>query len=112
MTYLHRTHKPVFTSGREVIAYYTRLIDELIPQLQHVTPDDEQTLQIEIANLRQQLVRQLKNFSLDRVDEYFGEMMANAKSDQEYYHLSNAYETILLAELSRIKEKLHTLRTT
>ena len=112
MAHLRQTRKPVFTSSREVIAYYTRLIDELTPQLEGITPDNHEAVRTEISHLRHQLVRQLKNFAHNQVDEYFNEMMANAKSDQEYFRLSNAYETILLAQLTNIKRKLHALRTT
>lgn len=112
MSYLRQNGNLVFTSSREVITHYTALIDELTPQLQGITADDYQAIRVEIADLRRQLVDQMKNFGYSHVDEYFSESMANAESNQEYYKLSNAYEAILVAELSRIKEKLHTLRIT
>ena len=113
MPYLRQNKDLVFTSGREVIAYYGALIDQLISQLQGVTSqDDYQSIRTEIADFRQDLVNQLKNFGHSQVDEYFGQAMATAESHQEYHDLSNAYEELLLAELKRIKEKLHALRTT
>ena len=112
MPYLRQNRDLVFTSSREVIAYYGTLIDQLIPQLEGVTLDGYQAIRTEIADLRQDLVDQLKNFGHSQVDGYFNEAMATAESDQEYNDLSNAYEDLLLAELKRIKEKLHALRTT
>jgi hypothetical protein len=109
--HVQQIKEPVFTSSREVVAYYTSLIDELTPQLQEDTFNDSQSQRLEIAHLRRQFVKDLENFAPNRVDEYFNEKMANAESDQEYFQLSNAYETILLAELANIKKKLHTLRT-
>ena len=112
MSYLRQNGQHIFLSGREVITYYTTLIDKLTPQLQGNTLDDYQAVRAEIADLRRQMVDQLKNFGYNQLDEYFNESMANAESDQELYQLSNAYEDILLAELKRVKEKLHSLRTT
>lgn len=111
MPHVRETLEPLFTSSREVVAYYTSLIDELTPQLQDDTLNDNQSPRLEIAHLRRQFVKDLENFAPNRVDEYFNEKMANAKSDQEYFQLSNAYETILLAELANIKKKLYILRT-
>jgi hypothetical protein len=75
-----------------------------------MSPHDCQAIGVEITDLRRQLADDLKNFGHNQVDDYFKESMANAESDQEFYDLSNAYETILLAELRRVKEKLHVLR--
>lgn len=110
MSYLRKNGKLIFTSGREVISHYTTLIGKLTPQLQGTKLNDCQRVRAEIADLRRQLVEHLKNFGHNQVDEYFNESMANAESDQELYDLSNAYETILLAEMKRIKEKLYALR--
>ena len=111
MAYVRENGQHIFLSGREVITYYTTLIDKLTPQLQGITQDDYQAIRTEITELRRQMIDQLKNFGHNQVDEYFNNSMANAESDQEFYDLSNAYENILLAELKRIKEKLHSLRT-
>jgi protein subunit release factor A len=102
----------MFTSSAEVLTYYTTLIDQLIPKLHGITEDGYQTVQSEIADLRQELVNELKNFGHSKVDVYFNEAMATAESDKELNHLSNAYEEILLAKLVRLKEKLQNLRTT
>lgn len=110
MSYFRQNGKLIFVSGREVITHYTTLIDQLTQQSPGVFPHDYQAVRAEIADLRQQLVDHLKNFGHNQVDEYFRESMANAESDQELYDLSNAYESILLAELRRVKEKLHALR--
>lgn len=110
MPYLRENGKLIFTSGREVINYYTTRIEMLTQQLQRMSSNDYQIIESEITDLRRQLADELKNFGHDQVDEYFERSMANAKSDQEFYELSNAYETILLAELRRVKEKLHALR--
>lgn len=110
MSYLRQNGKLIFTSGRDVIAHYTLLIDQLNQTQLSIEHRDYQAVRAEIADLRQQLVDQLKNFGHRYVDEYFSESMVNAESDQELYDLSNAYEAILLAELRRVKEKLHALR--
>lgn len=110
MSYLHQNGDMVFTSAREVIIHYTDLIDALTPQLKGITVDKYKAIQAEIADLRQQLAKHLKNFGHGRVDEYFNEAMANAESDQELYELSNAYEDLLTAQLKDIKEKLRALR--
>ena len=112
MPYLHVDNTLIFTSSGEVITYYTTLIDELASQLQGITKDDYQLIRVEIADLRRQLVKQLKNFGHDRLDEYFHEAMQHAESDQELYALSNAYESNLITELQRIKAALYILRTT
>ena len=112
MSNLRQTGRPIFTSSRDVVIYYTTLIDGLIPQLRDITCDDYQTIQADIADLRRELAEQIKNFGHDYVNDYFNEAMASAESDQEYYKLSNAYETILRTELTRIKEQLHILKTT
>ena len=112
MPYLRHDKTLSFTSGRDVITYYTTLINELVVQLQGITPDDYQTIRAEIEDMRRKLSEELKNFGHDRVDEYFAEAMAHAESDQELYALSNAYETRLRSELLRIKEALHMIRTT
>jgi hypothetical protein len=101
----------MFTSSAEVLTYYTALIDQLIPHLQDITEDGYQSVQAEIADLRHELVNQLKNFGHSHVDVYFDEAMASAESDKELYQLSNAYEEILLANLNHLKEKLQHLRT-
>ena len=110
MPYLHLNGNLVFTSAREVVIYYTNLIDELIPRLQGLMVDEYKAIQAEIDDLRQQLVDHLKDFGHSRVDEYFNTTMATAESDQELYDLSNAYEDLLTAELTGIKEKLRALR--
>ena len=110
MSYLRQNGKLIFTSGREVITHYTTLIDALSQQLHRASAPDCRVIRAEITDLRQQLADQLKNFGCNQVDEYFRESMANAESDQELYELSNAYEALLLAELKRVKEKLHALR--
>lgn len=110
MSYLRQNGKLIFTSGRDVIAHYTLLIDQINQTRLGADSQDYQAVRAEIAELRQQLVDQLKNFGHRHVDDYFNESMANAESDQELYDLSNAYEAILLAELRRVKEKLHALR--
>ena len=112
MPYLHRNNKLIFASSREVVTYYTGLIDQLTPQLQGVTLDDYQAVRSQIVELRRELIEQLKNFGHSQVDEYFKETMTNAETGQELYELSNAYEALLLAELNRIKVLLYTLRTT
>lgn len=112
MAYLRQTGELIFTSSREVVVHYTTLIDELTPQLRGITSDDYQAIRAEIADLRRQLVEHLRNFGYTNVDEYFNEAMVSAESNQEYFSLSNAYETVLMAELTRIKENLHALRTT
>ncbi len=112
MPYLRQNKTLIFTSSKEVITYYTTLIDELVPQLQGITQADYQVIKAEITDLRRELSKQLKNFGHNRVDEYFNEAMVSAESDQELYALSNAYETVLMAELKRIKGALHVLRTT
>ncbi|WP_460906352.1 hypothetical protein [Spirosoma areae] len=94
-----------------MITYYTDLINKLIPQLQEITQNDYQAIQTEIADLRHELSKQLKNFGHNRINEYFNEAMEHAESDQELYALSNAYETMLIVELQRIKGALHDLRT-
>lgn len=112
MSFLRKDGKRVFTSSQEVISYYITLIDELKPQLKDITQDNYQATRGELATLRQELMEHLRNFGHHQVDAYFQEAIASAESNQEYYGLSNAYETILLDELARIKEKLQVLRTT
>jgi hypothetical protein len=102
----------MFTSSGEVLTYYTGLIDQLVPQLKGISLDTCRAIQLEIDDLRQELVSHLKNFGHTHVDVYFNEAMANAESDKEYYKLSNAYEDILLEKLKRLKAKLQVLRTT
>lgn len=110
MYFLRLNGERIFTSSGEVISYYSALIDKLTPKLKGITEDDYKTIRAEITDLRQELAGQLKNFGYHQADDYFNEAMANAESTQEYYELSNAYETLLLAQLTRIREKLHSLR--
>lgn len=112
MPYPHTDKSLVFVSSEEVISHFTKLIDDLIPKLQGITKDDYQAIKTEIAELRQQLSIQLKNFGNNRVDEYFTQALEQAESDQEMYALSNAYEQLLTIDLKRIREALHVLRTT
>ena len=112
MPYLRGNGKLIFISCRDVVVHYTDLINEHTPQLQETTVDDYQGVRAEINCLRKEMSEQLKNFGSNQVDGYFTQAMVSAESDQELYALSNAYETLLLAELKRLKEILHTLRTT
>lgn len=112
MAYLRKNSTLIFTSSREVITYYTDLIEQLAPQLQGITIDEYQAIRAEISDLRKELVNQLKNFDHRQVDVYFTDAMASAESELELYALSNAYEALLIGELRRIKKKLHLLRTT
>lgn len=112
MVYLRQDKTLIFISTGEIITYYTTLIDELIPKLQEITQDNYQVVRAEIAGLRQELRRHLKDFSPSQMNEYFTEAMEHAESEPELYALSNAYENLLTAQLRRIKEALYTLRTT
>ena len=102
----------VFTSSEEVILHYTTLIDELVPQLQGITKDNYGGIRADIADLRRQLSKQLKNFGHDHLDGYFSEAIEQAESDPELYALSNAYESSLTSELQRLREVLYRLQTT
>jgi hypothetical protein len=112
MSFLRQDGELVFASAGEVFTYYLALIDELTPQLNGVAQADFQAIRSELANLRRDLARHLKHFGHNQVDDYFEQAMESSESEQEYYDLSNAYETILQAEIARLKAKLHRLRTT
>lgn len=111
MPYLRGNGKLIFISCRDVVVHYTNLIKEHTSQLQETSVDDYQGVRTEIISLRKEMTEQLKNFGSKQVEAYFIPAMVSAESDQELYALSNAYEIRLLAELKRLKEILHTLRT-
>ena len=88
------------------------LTDQPVFQMLVAILDEYRTDQTGLDNLHGQVSDHLKQFGCNNLDTYFNEAMADAKSDQELYWLSDAYEIILLVELKRIKKKLHVLRTT
>lgn len=103
---------PLAPLNGPITGQLTRSIDQHVFQSLVALLNKYRTNPNELDELYGAVSNHLKKLGCTDLDTYFNQALAHAESDQALYRISDAYETILLAELSRIKKALHVLRTT